>query len=272
MHSNKISVSEVTTFRWSFEEDVARYAEAGIAAIGVWRQKLSDFGEEKAIDLLEESGLKVSSLQWAGGFTGSEGRSYKDSLIDAQEAITLAANLGSPSLLVYTGARAGHTHNHARRLMKSALKELAPQAVEAGVQLVVEPMHEGCAGGFTFLTDLEDATKVLADVGCDNIRLVLDTYHMGFTPGLTGQLATLAPKIGLVQIGDGRHPPQGEQNRCLPGEGELPLADIIGGLLEGGYNGYFEIELLGEELETLDYQQMLTTSTKTVSDMIAQRA
>jgi len=267
MNNDRIAVSEVTTFRWSFEEDVARYVEAGIAAIGVWRQKLSDLGEDKGIDLLQESGLKVSSLQWAGGFTGSEGRSYKDSLVDAQEAITLAANLGSPCLLVYTGARAGHTHNHARRLMKSALKELAPQAVEAGVQLVVEPMHEGCAGGFTFLTDLDDAAKVLADVGCDNIKLVLDTYHMGFTPSLAAKLADMTPQIGLVQVGDGRQPPEGEQNRCLPGEGELPLDDIIGSLLDNGYQGYFEIELLGEELETMEYADMLAASTKAVARM-----
>jgi len=268
MVNNRIAVSEVTTFRWSFEEDVARYAEAGIAAVGVWRQKLSDFGEEKGVELLQESGLKVSSLQWAGGFTGSEGRSYKDSLLDARDAITLAASLGSPCLLVYTGARAGHTHNHARRLMKSALKELSPQAAEAGVQLVVEPMHSGCAGGFTFLTDIDDALTVLADVGSKNIKLVLDTYHLGFDESLAARAASIAPQIGLVQIGDGRQPPEGEQNRCLPGQGELPLADIVGSLLEGGYQGYFEIELLGEELETLDYPEMLTASTQSVATMI----
>ena len=39
-----LSMNETTTFRWSFEEDVARYAAAGIPAMGVWRQKLSDCG------------------------------------------------------------------------------------------------------------------------------------------------------------------------------------------------------------------------------------
>ena len=63
-------MNELTTFRWSFEEDVHNYAAADINAIGVWRQKLSDYGEEKGIELLSEYGMQVSNLLWAGGFTG----------------------------------------------------------------------------------------------------------------------------------------------------------------------------------------------------------
>jgi len=68
---------------------------AGIPAIGVWRQKLADFGEEKGIELLADSGLSVSNLLWAGGFTGSDGHTYRESLNDAAEAIRLAAALNA---------------------------------------------------------------------------------------------------------------------------------------------------------------------------------
>src|SRR5438093_13465057 len=60
-----LSINEVTTFRWSFEEDVERYAAAGVPAIGVWRQKLSDCGEEKAAELLKAKGLEVATPLWA---------------------------------------------------------------------------------------------------------------------------------------------------------------------------------------------------------------
>ena len=46
-----LSMNELTTFRWSFDEDVENYAAAGYSAMGVWRQKVSDFGEERAADL-----------------------------------------------------------------------------------------------------------------------------------------------------------------------------------------------------------------------------
>ena len=83
----ELSMNETTTFRWSFEEDVANYAAAGIAAIGVWRQKLSDCGQAHAVELLARHRLKASHLLWAGGFTGSDGRSYRESVDDAIEAL-----------------------------------------------------------------------------------------------------------------------------------------------------------------------------------------
>src|SRR5688572_18928624 len=71
-----LSISELTTYRWSFEEDIARFRDAGFRAVGVWRQKLAEYGEDKGVELLAESGLAVSNLLWCGGFTGSEGRSF----------------------------------------------------------------------------------------------------------------------------------------------------------------------------------------------------
>jgi len=100
----RLAISEVTTFRWSFEEDVSNYRAADIPAIGVWRQKLADYGEDRGAQLLETAGLVASSLQWAGGFTGSEGRSHSDSLADARCAIDTAVALGSKCLIIHSGA------------------------------------------------------------------------------------------------------------------------------------------------------------------------
>jgi sugar phosphate isomerase/epimerase len=86
-----LSMNEITTFRWSFEEDVENYLQAGYRAIGVWRHKLTDCEEARAIDLLDRSGLRVSNLLWAGGFTGSDGRSLAESIDDAADALRLAA-------------------------------------------------------------------------------------------------------------------------------------------------------------------------------------
>src|SRR5437773_801099 len=63
-----LSINETTTFRWSFEEDITHYAAAGITAVGVWRQKLSDCGLPRAKELLSRHRMSVSHLFWAGGF------------------------------------------------------------------------------------------------------------------------------------------------------------------------------------------------------------
>lgn len=260
----QLSMNELTTYRWSFEEDVQHYVRAGFSAIGVWRQKLADYGEERGIDLLREARLAVSSLLWAGGFTGSDGRSHRDSIEDALDAVRLAAQLESATLIVHTGPRAGHTHNHARRLVRSALVDVAQYAEELGVTLALEPMHPGCAGEWTFLTTLEQASELAGEIASPALKLVADTYHLcqgGIAPLEQGDLVG---QLALVQLGDARTPPEGEQNRCPLGEGKIPLRDAIEQLRRGGYRGYWEIELLGEDVETADYGELLAQSRSSV--------
>lgn len=265
-----LSVNQTTTFRWSFQEDVIRYANAGVPAIGVWRQKLSDCGTPKAAELLKRSGLKVSHLFWAGGFTGSDGRSYRESVEDATEAIHSAAALGTQILTVCSGARGGHTYNHARRLIQSALKELLPLAEQMQITLAIEPMHPGCAWEFTFLNSIEETLMVLNAVVHPLAKMVFDTYHLGQTPGIVDQIPQIASSIALVQLGDARGAPSGEQNRCRLGEGILPLKEIIAALKAAGYDGYYDVELIGEEFEPSDYEPLLEHAKQSFATLVGQ--
>ena len=183
----RLSVNELTTYRWSLDEDVQNFAAAGFAAIGVWRQKLSDYGEDKGAELIRDAGLHVSSLQWAGGFTGSDGRTHQESIDNALDAVRLAADLQAGCLVLHTGARAGHTHNHARRLVKAALTEIARLAEESGMVLALEPMHAGCAGDWTFVTTLDQALELIADVNSPR-----PTTRSRYLPSLPGWRTALA--------------------------------------------------------------------------------
>jgi sugar phosphate isomerase/epimerase len=201
--------------------------------------------------------MKVSHLLWAGGFTGSDGRSYRESVDDAAEALATTAALDAKTLVVYSGPRAGHTHSHARRIFQSALVELAPQAAELGVTMAVEPMHAGCAAEWTFLTTIDDTLSLLDAVRNPCVKLVLDTYHLGQSGELAQRVAELARHVAIVQLGDARQPPRGEQNRCRLGEGLVPLKEIVAALKASAYDGYYDVELLGEEIETADYHSLL---------------
>jgi len=214
--------------------------------------------------------LKVSHLAWAGGFTGSDGRSYRESIEDAQEALHAAAALGTDTLIVYSGARAGHTFNHARRLLQDALKELLPEAADLGVALAIEAMHPGCAADWTFLNTIDDVMGVIHAAAAAQVKIVLDTYHLGLNPGLVQRIAEIAPYIAIVQLGDARQPPNGEQNRCRLGEGVIPLREIVAALKAAGYDGYYDVELLGEELETTEYQSLLDHAKKAFAELLGE--
>jgi sugar phosphate isomerase/epimerase len=265
-----LSMNETTTFRWSFEEDVTRYSAAGIPALGVWRRKLSDCGQEKALQLLEHTGLDVSHLFWAGGFTGSEGRSFWESMEDAEDALRAAHALKTDTLVIFSGARAGHTLNHARRLLCDALKKLAPHAAELGVSLAIEAMHPGCAADWTFLNTIDDILDVIQAVDSPQVKMVLDTYHLGHDSRLVDRIGEIAEFIAIVQLGDARRPPRGEQNRCRLGEGVVPLHEIVAALKSAGYDGYYDVELLGEELESVAYESLLEHAKGAFAELVGE--
>jgi sugar phosphate isomerase/epimerase len=255
-----LSMNEITTFRWSLEEDVENYQLAGYRALGVWRQKLTDGDPDRAIDLLVDSGLYVSNLMWAGGFTGSDGRTLAESLDDAAEAVRMAAALRAGCLVVYPGGRNNHTYRHAGRLLRSALEELLPLAEAADVPLAIEPMHAACATDWTFLTDIKSVVALLEEYKSPCLKLAYDTYHFPMGARHRNLLERLVPHIGIVHLADRRLPPSSEQDRCPLGRGRLPLAEIVATLQESGYGGPFDIKLIGPEIEVNDYWLVLEQS------------
>jgi hypothetical protein len=95
-------------------------------------------------------------------------------------------------------------------------------------------------------------------------------YHWGHEPALLERLPALVPRLALVQLGDSRQPPTGEPNRCQLGQGILPLRQIVALLTEVGYDGFYEVELMGEEIESCDYRDLLAQSVRTFDDWTAQ--
>ena len=265
----RLSMNEVTTYRWSFEEDVIGYHEAGYRAIGVWRRKLADFGEERGIELLRESGLRVSNLLWAGGFTGSDGRGFDESMSDAQEAVRLASAMQAGCLVVCTGGRNNHIARQAQRLLHGAIDALLPLAEMLNVTLALEPMHASYAEEWTVLTDLDRTVQVLDEFDSPHLRLALDTYHIGHDADALEAIPRLADRVAIIHLADSRGSPTAEQDRCRLDEGDVPLRKIVASLITNGYRGDFDIELVGAEFEGCCYVELLEHSRNVASALIA---
>ncbi|TWT87578.1 fructoselysine 3-epimerase [Pseudobythopirellula maris] len=253
-------MNQTTTFRWSFDEDLHYYRLHGFKGIGVWRRKLLDFGVERGVELLGESGLSVSNLTWAGGFTGIDGLSLAESIADAHEAIRLAKRIHAGRLVVYPGGRNGHTLRHARRLLIEALGELTPLAETLGVTLAIEPMNPCCAQEWSFLTCLDETLDLIAEIGSDQLRVVYDTYHFPIDACPIARLADLAPKIAIVRLSDTASPHTIDQERCPLGEGHTPLGEIVVALREAGYDGWYDVQLSGPVIESAPYEELLAGS------------
>ena len=264
-----LSMNQLSTLRWPFERDVHEYASAGFQSMGIWRPKLSDVSEDRGVRLLREYGMEVSNLLWAGGFTGSDGRSYRDAVRDAIDAIHTASHLETECLIIYTGSWGGHTQSHAYRLVRNALTELLPHAEEFGITLALEPMSPACGAEWTFLSSLQEALDIIDPFESPYLKLALDTYHFAIDgPPALQHLEDIVDRIAVVHLGDGLDPPVGEQNRCRLGDGRIPLQKIVATLKSSGYDGFLDVELMGESLEGLDYQDLLQHSRHALEEIV----
>jgi hydroxypyruvate isomerase len=119
----------------------------------------------------------------------------------------------------------------------AGLRELAPQAEEAGVTLVLEPLNTQVDHAGYFLNRSGIGFDLVRQVNSPRIKLLYDIYHMQVMEG--NVIETLVNNLDIidhVHVADvpGRHE---------PGTGELNYANIFKALREAGYDKYVGFEL-----------------------------
>ena len=253
-----VSISQLSTSRWSFHQDILKYSALGCHSVGIWRNKVDEIGPQEAADFLFEMRMGVSSVHWCGGFTGSTGISYVDALNDAIESVKLAGIVGAETLIVHPGARNGHTHRHSNRLLESALNAIIPVAADYGVRIALEPMQFAKHCPWTFLNGFQQTYSVLSNYDPADIGFVLDLFHMGSNFQMLPQLPDLLNRLALVQVSDRKRAGDFSGKRCPLGAGALPLRDWLLKLAEIGYHGHYEIETWGVASTPDDYAKIIS--------------
>ncbi|OBA62644.1 xylose isomerase [Mycobacterium sp. 1100029.7] len=109
---------------------------------------------------------------------------------------------------------------------------LAELASQRGIQTVVEPVPGLTVG------DLATAVAAREHVGLDDFRLLIDTMHVVRAGAGAADIAALDPDaVGYAQLNDTTLRPRLDNymeeamfERMVPGEGELPLLDMLSAL------------------------------------------
>jgi sugar phosphate isomerase/epimerase len=152
--------------------------------------------------------------------------------------------------------------------LRGALEEVLPLADDLDVDLAIEPMHPGCAADWTFLTSIGDAMELLTAINSPRLKLAFDTYHLCQDGAALAMLPQIASRIAIVQLGDAQQPPQGEPNRARLGQGRLPLAAAVQALERAGYSGYYDVEIIGEQVEQTCYKELIAQSKQAFAKLL----
>jgi sugar phosphate isomerase/epimerase len=124
-------------------------------------------------------------------------------------------------------------------------------AARHGVTLVLEFVPD------SGIRTIHEAQAIAAACGEPNCKILLDTWHLSRGGHGAADIRALPQgAIGAFQISDRIEPPPGTAyvpmtGRLLPGEGELPLGEIMAAALANSPGITIEVEVFSEELANL---------------------
>jgi sugar phosphate isomerase/epimerase len=241
MTIERFSLNSATTKRWPLKELVTGCLDAGVGQVGLWRDDYSSATEAAA--LVRDAGLAVTSL-CRGGFFQADG--WFD---DNRRAIDEAAALGAPVLVLVSGGLPGGSRDidAARAHVGDAIGKLVPHALDAGVQLAIEPLHPMFASDRCVVSTLAQALDLAGPYPAPAVGVVIDTYHLWWDDQVWAQIerAGREGRLACFQVADWITPlPEGVLlGRGLPGTGVVELRRFREAVDATGFAGPIEVEV-----------------------------
>jgi sugar phosphate isomerase/epimerase len=253
MAEPRFSVSEITTFHQTFEQDVACYREAGIEGIGVWEFKLPEGGDAEALALLRDVGMRATTCIpgclsiWPVPFPGPDDPRERTDALCA--AIRRFAPFEPAVILCVTGHPGGAAEPaEARRIVVDGFRKAAKVAAEHGLTIGLEPLHRRVYATWTMIDDIPSTIALLDDIGEENVKLLYDVYHLFDTDDVIAQTVANGSRIvPSVHICDWRDPTRNDFDRALPGDGIIDLPGLFGALEAAGVVGWFDLEIFSDD-------------------------
>lgn len=252
----RVSVSAICTFQWPLDRDLELYARAGITNVGVSVAKLEAFGFDEGVARVADAGLRVDDLIGVRSFDLEAPERWPQQRDRLVRCIDAAVTLGAPAIVFTTGPAGTLTWEEAADRLEEAVGEVLAHARSRGVRFAIEhtnPLRVD-VGFVHTLADVVDLAHRL-DAG-----VCMETNACWAERGLARTVRDHVDRIALVQVSDYRVGTHSTPNRFVPGDGVIPFRRILGELLDAGYGGVFDLELIGPAIEAEGYESAVPRS------------
>lgn len=241
----RVSVNPMAMLDWPFEEEYPALAAAGARRVGLAARKLAERGWDDGVRGALGAGLEVAYVVH-GVFTPPHdlaGWTAERGLL--MRAVDAAAELRADLVYFCSGPSGPLRYEEAAEALGERLSAVVAHAQAAGVRLAVEnslSSRTDCSFVFT----LRDAVALARALG---VSVCADLYACWLEPELAETLHHGIDTLALVQVSDRRLASLAQPDRRVPGDGDLPLERLLADVVSAGYDGLFDLELLGPAIE-----------------------
>src|SRR5690349_18413950 len=261
----RLAVSAICSWNLGFDEDLALWAGLGVGHVGLYLEKMeqADGGVTRAAASVRDAGLAVSTVA-CRGFEMADRATWPERWRSLEPAIGAAATVGARCLFVTAGAPGPLAFDDCVAALGEALEPLRAPAAQLGVRLAVEhtnPMRRDIG----FVHSLRDMVEVARRL---DVGVVFEVTNCWYERGLEETIADGAETIVVAQVSDYRVGTVTATERAVPGDGDIPLARIIGLLDAAGFDGPFELEMLGPRVEEEGYGPAIARAVAALRPMI----
>jgi sugar phosphate isomerase/epimerase len=246
----RLSVNAICSMRQTLAEDLALWADLGVDHVGLISPKFDDAGHDPGVRAVRDAGLRVSSLSC-----------YRDGIADV---LDLTAALGTDVLYVPPGRAGAVRWEEAAEAFAAELAPLVARAGELGLRLAIEPTNP-LRTDVSFVHSVRDAVDLARLSGT---QVVVDLYSCWYERGLDELVRKNIDVVALVQLCDYRLGTFDMPNRCAVGDGDIPVERLVGMVLDAGYEGPFDIEILGPVIEAEGYRAPIARSVERAGELL----
>ncbi len=194
-------------------------------------QKIKDFAEGLGIKFVQAHSQGGNPLDRENGF---------DFLLEATiRSIEICGLLGIENTVMHTGVAPNIGKEEYFEKNLEFLKLLYPHMEEYGVNVLIENSTKVNTGGAYFFFDGADMKEFLDYAGHPMLGACWDTSHGNVEGHQYEDIMTLGKYLKAVHISDNNNQ---RDDHIMPFMGRMNMDEVMCGLLDSGYNGYFTFE------------------------------
>lgn len=256
----------------SLKEKVAIASEAGYDAIEPWDGELEEF-EENGGDLqklgkeIKDRGLFVPSVIGLWNALPPTEEEWEASLEGTRRRMRMAADIGAEHIQTIPNTVG---ENYDLNWVTDRYRDI--------IQIGMEDYNIKPALVFVKFFPLKtmgEAAAIALNADHPEAKIIPDTYHMHISQGGFDGLSLLdGDAIAIFQFADAPDSPTVDQledkHRVFPGDGVLPLPNILSDLEQTGYRGCISLELYNPSYWERDLQEVAETGLRKTLDVIEQ--
>jgi sugar phosphate isomerase/epimerase len=263
-------VSAISTFRLSLEDDLAFWAKHGIGTVGVSVAKLEahgwDDGTTRIRAAVDTEGLRVANLIGLGPFHLARPEGWERQRTRVAHAIDTAVAVGAPVIVFTTGPFAPLSWDEAADALGEALTPVLADARARGVDFAIEHTNS-LRVDVGFVHTLHDAIDLARRL---DTGVCMEVNACWAERGLAQTLRDGVDRLRLVQVSDFRVGTVASSQRLVPGDGDIPLRRILADVLAAGYEGLFELELIGDAIVDEGYDEAIPRAVRNLDALLAE--